>query len=377
MMRVIPFAALALLSVTCAPSEPTRPAENPTQGTQSVTQTVPSQPPGRDLLQSRVEQAIEQVRRRDLQTDYGFWTIFHGILGLGPSLTLKQPTSAERVNALDYLCNGGTVRGLRFIPSEHGLDVETNSGEMFVSQGHQDQFVAEMAQWGMKADRKFRVLGKDYTFMDFVRHSQMRARTTASQELGWTIVVVAQYLGTDISWTNRFGEKLHFEDLLRYELNQPMDPAACGGTHRLFGLSWVYHLHLRNGGLTTGIWRDVADFLDRHKETAKRYQNPDGSFSTSFFRARGDNRDMQIRMNTTGHTLEWLALALTDEELKKPWVQNAVNALSLMFLEIRDTGMEGGTLYHAVHGLLMYSARVYDRTKLGENDPVMVLPPKN
>lgn len=376
MMRLLPLAALAFLSVTCAPSEPNRTLENLPQGTQSATQNVPSEPATPDLLGSRVKQAIEQVRRRELQTDYGFWTIFHGILGLGPSLMLKDPASAERVNALEYICNGGAVRGLRFIPTEHGLDVETNPAEAFVSQGHQDQFVAEMAQWGMPADRKFRVLGKDYTFMDFVRHSQMRARTTAKQELGWTIIMVAQYLGTDVEWTNAFGERLHFEDMVRYELNQPMDTAACGGTHRLFGLSWVYHLHLRKGGLTTGIWRDVADFLDQHKETAKRYQNPDGSFSTSFFRSRGDNRDMQLRLNTTGHTLEWLALALTDEELKKPWVQNAVNALALMILEIRDSGMEGGTLYHAVHGLLMYYARVYDRKTLGANDPVMVLPPK-
>ncbi len=376
MMRLLPLAALAFLSVTCAPSEPNRTLENLPQGTQSATQNVPSEPATPDLLGSRVKQAIEQVRRRELQTDYGFWTIFHGILGLGPSLMLKDPASAERVNALEYICNGGAVRGLRFIPTEHGLDVETNPAEAFVSQGHQDQFVAEMAQWGMPADRKFRVLGKDYTFMDFVRHSQMRARTTAKQELGWTIIMVAQYLGTDVEWTNAFGERLHFEDMVRYELNQPMDTAACGGTHRLFGLSWVYHLHLRKGGLTTGIWRDVADFLDQHKETAKRYQNPDGSFSTSFFRSRGDNRDMQLRLNTTGHTLEWLALALTDEELKKPWVKNAVNALALMILEIRDSGMEGGTLYHAVHGLLMYYARVYDRKTLGANDPVMVLPPK-
>jgi len=35
--------------------------------------------------------------------------------------------------------------------------------------------------------------------------------------------------------------------------------AACGGTHRLFGLSWVYHLHLQKGGKTEGVWRAIAD----------------------------------------------------------------------------------------------------------------------
>ena len=369
-------AAAALLCATCAPTGPTGTNGGGAPATGSMVVTPVVSPVMPDMLRDRVELAIDQVRKRNLQTDYGFWTVFHGILGLGPSLTLKQPDSEERVNAVEYICNGGQLRGLRFIPTQHGLDVEINRAEMFVSQGHQDQFVAEMAQWGMPATRTFRVLGKDYTFMDFVRHSQMRARVTQDQELSWTSLVVGQYLGTDVEWTNAAGEKLHFHDLLRYELNQPMDPAACGGTHRLFGLSWVYHLHLQKGGQKTGVWQDVADFLDKHKELARKYQNADGSFSTSFFRARGNLTDMEARMNTTGHTLEWLALALTDEELRQPWVENAVNALAMMFLQSKDSSIVGGTLYHAVHGLLIYYARVWDRTKLGANDPVIVLPPK-
>ena len=32
-------------------------------------------------------------------------------------------------------------------------------------------------------------------------------------------------------------------------------------------------------------------------------------------------------MNTTGHIFEWLALALSDEEIKKPWMQDAAKPL--------------------------------------------------
>lgn len=367
--------AMTLLCVTCAPV-----TTSPTNTTTATTTPTGPTVEVRGGLEQRILLAIDQVRKRDLQTDNGFWTIFHGILGLGPSITLKKPDSEERVPALEYVAGGGEVRGMRFIPTQHGLDVETNAAEMFVSQGHQDQFVAEMAQWGIRADTKFRVHGKDYTFMDFVRHSQMRARVTANQELSWTILIVGHYLGTDISWTNAYGEKLHFEDLVRYELAQPMKPpppVACGGTHRLFGLSWVYHLHLTKGGRKTGVWKDVADFLDRHKELAKKYQSSDGSLSTDFFQKHGTSTDMQQRIYSTGHTFEWLALALTDAELRQPWVENAANALAMMFLEIRQSPMDGGALYHAVHGLLIYYARVYDRSKLGPNDPLIILPPKS
>src|SRR5262245_39795776 len=132
-----------------------------------------------DVLRTRIESAIENVERRDLQMSNGFWTVFHGILGMGPKTTLLDPATGKRVNALDHICAGGELRGLRFIPTNNGLDVQM--GPQFVGQGHQDQFIAEMAQWGMPADRKFVVAGKDYTMMDFVRHSQMRARLTDNQ----------------------------------------------------------------------------------------------------------------------------------------------------------------------------------------------------
>jgi hypothetical protein len=211
--------------------------------------------------------------------------------------------------------------------------------------------------------------------MDFVRHSQMSARITENQELSWTILVLGQYLGTQLGWTNAQGEKLHFEDLVRYELKQSMETAACGGTHRLFGLSWVYHLHLQKGGKTIGVWQEVATFLDQHKVLARKLRNADGAFSTSFFRGPGQLPDIQERMNSTGHTLEWLALALTDNELRQPWVEEAANRLATMFLEIKDQPMMGGTLYHATHGLLLYAKRMYGPARLGANDPFIVLPP--
>jgi hypothetical protein len=304
----------------------------------------------------------------------GFWTVFHGILGLGPSAELKHPLLGFRKRAVDYIADGGELRGLRFIPTDTGLDVET--GEQFVSQGHQDQFIAEMAQCGMPADREFVVQGKRYKFLDFVRHSQMRARVTKDQELSWTIVVVGQYLGTDLPWTNSYGEKLTFEDLVRYEVNADVEQAACGGTHRLFGLKWVQNLHLQKGGKTEGVWKDLEEEQVKYQRIARRDQNPDGSFSTDFFRGKGEARDMQLRMNTSGHIVEWLAYSLPEEDLHKPWMEDAVNRLALMFLEIQDRSMESGTLYHAAHGLRIYYQRVFG-DGLGEQKPFLVQAPAN
>jgi hypothetical protein len=372
--------AAALVWAGCAPTDPGADKADARNDTPAypipeprLLATEPAAASGNQrLLKDRVEAVIEQVRQRDLLLTNGFWTVFHGILGLGPGIKLKQQGGIYRVNAVDYIFGGRELRGLRFIPTEYGLDVET--GEQFVSQGHQDQFIAEMAQCGIPADREIIVGGKHYQFMDFVRHSQMRARITDKQELSWTIVVVGQYLGTDISWTNGAGEQLRFEDLVRYEADADVENAACGGTHRLFGLKWAYNLHLKNGGQTVGVWKDLLDEQIRYQRLAREYQNPDGSFSTEFFRGPGKAADMQARMYSTGHILEWLAYSLPKEELHQDWLERAVYGLAGMFLDIQDKPMESGALYHAVHGLRIYHDRVFGEG-LGEQKPFLVLAP--
>ena len=134
--------------------------------------------------------------------------------------------------------------------------------------------------------------------------------------------------------------------------------------------------YLRKGGQTTGVWKDIADKEVKYQQLAKQWQNPDGSFSTDFFRGPGNASDKQLRMNSSGHILEWLALSLPDEEIKAPWVQDAAAAVALMFLDTQDQPMEGGTLYHATHGLLIYYARAFDGRKLGPNQPLVPLPPR-
>ncbi len=259
-------------------------------------------------FKERIDAALEHVRQRDLLTTHGFWTVFHGILGQGLSTTLTNPETNERVNAIDYICQGGPVRGMVFEPKgNEGLDVQTQPGTG-VGQGHQDQFVAEMTQWGMPLDKKFRVAGHDYTFADFVRYSKFRARLTANQELSWAILIVGQYFGTDVTWVNEAKEKVAYEDIVRYELNQPIDTAACGGTHRLFGLTWAYHLHMQKGGKKEGLWRQVADKIDFYKVQAHKLQNPDGPFATGYVSTPGNSTDVQLRIGTTGHVLEWLSL---------------------------------------------------------------------
>ena len=71
-----------------------------------------------------------------------------------------------------------------------------------------------------------------------------------------------------------------------------------------------------------------------------------------------------LRIGTTGHVLEWLALALSDEELREPWVQQAASALSLLILDSGNRPIDSGGLYHATHGLHIYHTRVFGRSSV-------------
>jgi hypothetical protein len=372
---------LALVWTGCAPVGDTKPYQLPAPAPgdtapaakDSATEAIPL-PHEANPLQARIESALQQVRDRDLHTTNSFWTIFHGILGVGPeTATLLDPLTNQRTNAIKYIRDGGEIRGLEFIPTKDGLDVRT--GPQFVGQGHQDQFVAEMAQWGMKANTPFLVHGKEYRFADFINHTRMRARVSQNQELSWAIIILGQYLGTDLHWTNGFGEELQFEDIVRYELDQPVDSAACGGTHRLFGLTWVYHLHLRRGGPKIGVWKDVAAKLADYEDRARRFRNADGSFSTRYLAGPDNTRDPQVRIGTTGHVLEWLSLALPDARLHEPWVQEAANALALMILDGQSTSIESGALYHAAHGLRLYHDRMFPLPTSEKHESIVPLPP--
>jgi hypothetical protein len=327
-------------------------------------------------LKTRVKAALDEVHGRDLRTDNSFWTVFHGILGMGLDAQLYDPVSRTRVNAMEHIRKGGKLPGLEFVPYEDGLDVKTVSPDtltlQYIGQGHQDQFIAEMIQVGLPLDSTFLVKGKEYSFKDFCRYSKARASVNKDQELSWAIIVIGQVYSTKHEWENQDGEKLTFEDVVRYELNQPItERAACGGTHRLFGLAWAYNLHRKEGGEDKGVWKEVADKMVEYRNRAKSLRNGDGSFSTQYLKERENDRNPDKRIGSTGHVFEWLALALPDRELTADWMQEAAFALSAMILDRRKDAIDSGSLYHASHGLHLYYDRLFG--KVNDNVP---LPPK-
>ncbi|HEV2948485.1 MAG TPA: hypothetical protein VGX70_14010, partial [Gemmataceae bacterium] len=102
----------------------------------------------------RIDAVLKHIHQRDLLRNHGFWTIFHGILGLGPDeAMLLDPVTKKKVNAVDYIAGGGFVDGLEFVPTADGVEVTTKPGSI-IGQGHQDDFVSVLVEWDFPRDRK-------------------------------------------------------------------------------------------------------------------------------------------------------------------------------------------------------------------------------
>ncbi len=325
---------------------------------------LPEVPP---VLMQRIDAAIQSVEVRPLDTTFPFWTVFHAVLGMGPGSTiLEDPKTGAKVNALEYMLSGanqhGEINGQRFLPTAHGLEVSMAGFPQWIGQGHRDQFLAEMIQWGVPKEKKVTVLGREYKMLDFANHSRMTASLNAKQELSWTIIVIASYYGTNHSWTNELGEKLTYDDIVRYEMKEPVISAACGGTHRLFGMTWALQHHLKSGGKREGLYKDLSNHLDRYVAIAKDFQYPNGLFSTQYFGVKSDQGEDGDKLGTSGHTFEWLAQYLPERELRSEWMMNGAENLSSLFKKMQNDPVESGALYHAVHGLKIYRHRLTPKT---------------
>ena len=66
---------------------------------------------------------------------------------------------------------------------------------------------------------------------------------------------------------------------------------------------------------------------------------------------------MDKQLGATGHMLEFLSIALSDEEIAAPWVQHSAQYMCRLFRALEDEPLECGALYHAAHGLHLYRTR--------------------
>lgn len=303
-----------------------------------------------------------QNRRLNTQ-DHAAWQVLHGIVAYENAFQIRH--GDENVLAVQYLLDGGRLKGWEMEPGDmlastgrRGLRAIVMPGSK-EGQGHYDQWLGYLSQCGLAPEQAIRVGGQEFTVSDYVAQIEWDVPRNPTREYSWTLMALTAYRPTDHTWTASDGKTWSIEDLVRIEVENGFDGAACGGSHRLTGLTMALNHRLAEEKPITGGWKMADDFIRNAAETARKHQNPDGSFSSNYFLRPGASPDLSIALSTTGHTLEFLTYALTDEELRQPWVQRAAQRLCEMFHATQDYPLECGGLYHSVHGLVLYRQRLF------------------
>ena len=309
-------------------------------------------------LRVRIAQTLATYQRRPMNTsNHSPWEIMHGFVGFGiPTKIRVGGPRGELVNAIGWMNSGGRCRGQVMLTLR---DERPHALYGVGLQGHSAQYLAILAQCRVSAKSPLLLGGKNFTVADLIEDEKLNCRS--GTELTFALIGLAHYLPTDAVWRSSDGEMWSLERLMEEELRQPIRTAPCGGTHRLFSLAYGSQRRLKATGRLDGVYQRANAYVREYQYlTLRRLQNRDGSFSTEWFKYP-DNRDDDIdrKVQTTGHILEWLVASLEQEKLYENRIIAAAEFIATALAREPGRNWKDGPLGHALHALSIYQERVW------------------
>ena len=322
--------------------------------------------PDSATLAARIDKTLEFNRdRRVLSVERNAaWQVAHGAVAYGKDLKLL--VDGETVSALDYLFQGGTMRGWQLAPGpaipktkRPSVQAYVEAGS-YVGQGHVDQFLGYLSQAALPLNTPIQIDDQTLTIEDWGRSAQQNVPNNPYREYSWTLIALTNLFPNEVTWTAADGNPWTLESIAEFEAKQDLADSPCGGMHRLMGLAHTVR-YCRNQQIPfKGGWQAAKTTVENAIETIQRYQNSDGTFSANYTIRPGTSADLSTRIGTTGHTLEFLAYALEPQQLKEPWMERAAWKLCELLDSASQVELECGGLYHGLSGLRIYRNRMSD-----------------
>jgi hypothetical protein len=311
-----------------------------------------------ERLRGRIAQTLATYQRRPLNTAQNTpWEVMHGFIAFGiPTQIRVGGPAGDPVSAIGWSNMGGRCRGQVMLAAS-GDRITALKG--IGVQGHSAQYLAILAQCRVAANSPLNVQGKAFTVADLIEEEKLSCKPNT--ELTFALIALAHYLPTDATWESRDGEKWSLPRLVEEEIAQPIRGAPCGGTHRLFGLAYGCQRRLRATGELDGPYLRADKYVRDYQNFAlTKLQNRDGSFSTEWFKYPADREDdIDRKIQTTGHILEWLVASLDQQRLYEPRVVAAAEFLCGALMSEPSREWKLGPLGHALHALNIYQERAW------------------
>ena len=323
-----------------------------------------------DSLLKLVWDTRETTRTRLLSTkDHTPWQIMHGQLGLRQDFLITH--EGRVVNSLEWIQSGPTFREKPWFQKTPYGGRAHPYVQPYWFEGHINQFLAILASCNVPLDAKFNTPDGPITMADMLKNAQMTANSR--EEVTWTLWALATYLPWDARWTNAAGEAWSIEKLVQLETAKPVGgpTSPCGGTHGLFALARARNVYLRSGKPLRGVWFEADQKIKKYIEVARLNRNPDGSLSSGWFKNRSQNPVFDKRMASQGHLLEFLMMAVSQQELRSEWVRRAVEATCNDLNANQKAYVECSPLFHAANALSIFIDRTAaEQQQLAASQPI-------
>lgn len=322
-----------------------------------------------EQLVALLDEMIDHTRDRHLSPQVNnAWQIVHALLAYGYDLKLLDQDTNQLVPALRSMLDEKVkVRGWDFAPGDKGLNaLMLEAGK--IGPGHDDQWLGYLAQRNVKLSETITVKGQKFTIQDILNQAKWNVRD--GMEATWTLMALSKYGTPDEKWMARDGSEWSMERIISMESKQKLGESACGGSHRMYGITAALNAYKATGKPITGGWKEAQDKVDDTVRRGREFQQPDGGFSVQFFERSASSNEIQLRINTSGHVFEFLAFALDDKDVRSDWMRRAALFLCNNLKAAKDLPLECGGLYHAAHGLIIYRERLFGpRTNKNVSDP--------
>lgn len=354
------IALLAGCGSSTGPSTPATPVAN--SGTAAAdAKALPSD----DEILKQIDDALEFTyeHRRLSVNEQAAWQIIHGALPFKREFLVSDGT--KDVSAVNYVLAGGKMPGWNLRRGDL-LDEQTKRYGIIAlveedkkGQGHCDQWLGYLSDCHLPLDETVIVEGEAQTIQDWIDQIKLDVVENPTDEYSWTLMCLTAYYPTDYAWKAKDGSDWNIEKLVEIELGHNLNESACGGSHRMCGLTMAYNRRLAAGKPMDGVWAELSERIKECQKKAREYQNEDGSLSSNYFARPGKAADLALMVGSAGHVMEFLAISMDKEELQQDWVKRAVLDVCKTFRKTKAVDVECGALFHAAHGLVLYREKIY------------------
>lgn len=283
------------------------------------------------------------------------------IWGIDATFADQDVMSGEQLK--DFLVNHGHYMaswGAEHPPLliEDGEAVRIRWGKQDGSSVHHDHWLASLTEAGTPLNEPVFTPSQHQKTLGGVLQQALRDFRLDEREVEWSVMAFGLWLAPIESWTTSDGREVSFNLLAERLIRGADHVGVCHGTHRLYSLIVLVRLDDEFHILSSEVRHEIFAHLRHVRELLIASQFPDGHWPSNWDEgtaAVNHPADDPIfrQVISTGHHLEWLALA--PEELHPPreMIHKAVRwAIRTTVEQPLDSILERYTFFSHVGGAL-------------------------